>query len=231
MGKNMNMNIKSFVACILLGAGNHVTEGKIQVMCTAALIKNSFEVRQREYVRSLQVLKNYGYEPYVAEAICPKGPTFLDNYSRHVCYSNVNNAKLRNKGVNEARSMMVALRQFNFDDNDIIVKLTGRHAFTSDAFFKTIQNNPEVDAFVLYSDQYGNIPTICFALRCNYFKDMLLHLDLAKMERQMINIEAELNFYVQKMQKLGMKVMYLHKMGTTGFIFGNPGVKPTPWEM
>lgn len=225
------MNVKSLIVYLLLGGVSYIVEGKIQVMCTAALIKDSFEVRQKEYVQSLGVLKHYGYEPYVVEAICPKGPTFLDNYSQHVCYSNVNNAKLRNKGVNEARSMMVALQQFNFDDNDIIIKLTGRHCFASDAFFKIIQNNPEVDAFVLYPDQYGNISTICFALRCNYFKGMLLHFDLRKMERRMINIETELNLYIQKMKKVGMKVMYLHKMGTVGFVFGKPGDKPTPWEM
>lgn len=230
----MNFNNRLIIG-MLLGIGVHVYStviaGKIQIFCTAALIQSDFERREKEYSHSLEIIKSYGYEPYIVEAIFPKGPTFLHNYSQHICYSNVNNAALRNKGVNEARSMTVGLQCFNFADDDMVVKLSGRYYFTSDYFVKYIENHPDVDACIISPNSYGFTPTACFALRCKYFKEMLAGLDLERMERNMINIEAELVVYVQKLQRLGMKVAYLPRMEVAGSVYGNPGNAQTPWAM
>src|SRR5256885_4787014 len=37
---------------------------------------------------------------------------------------------------------------FNFDPNDMILKLTGRYQPISDYFFKLVENNPQYDAIV-----------------------------------------------------------------------------------
>lgn len=186
-----------------------------RVLCTSALLEANYETRKNEYISSFKALEAMGSKPYLVEAIAQSGPTFLENYSDRVFYSRVNDHWLRNKGVNEARSMLAAFEHFNFKDNDMILKLTGRYLFNSDSFLKLIENNCDVDAFIK-KDEYGQVFTGCFAMRCKYFKAMLRQLDLEKMERSMINIEREVANYIEKNSHL--TVMEVETVGITARI-------------
>ena len=91
---------------------------QLRIVCTAALLQDKFEMRKNEYIKCFQILAMYGYKnPYIIEALKGKGPTFLDRYSSNVFYSKAHdfNVKdIRNKGINEARTLLDGFKHFNF---------------------------------------------------------------------------------------------------------------------
>lgn len=214
------MNIKTVILSFVL-LYSHATCAKIYIVCTAALIEQQQEMRKQEYIHSLTAIQQFGYEPYVIEACKKTGPTFLEDYTNHVFYSTVNNPYLHNKGVNEGRTMLEGLRYFNFSDEDIIIKLTGRYAFTSSYLIDTIEKNPEIDVFVRSIDHNTQVFTGCFAMRYKYLVAMLESFRYPAMEQRMINIEFEVARYVKKqMQQQKIQVLYLDKVDVQGKIFG-----------
>lgn len=177
--------------------------GETKILCTAALINNQYEMRKQEYIDCLKQLSKFSYKPLVVES-CVQGPTFLDDYAT-VFYSQTNNPNLRNKGVNEAVSMLAACSYFNFQDDDIVVKLTGRYCFYSDQFLKTITQHPEIDIFVKeFSD--GQMSTSCFAIRFKLLKEFLTHIDYNWMERNMVNVERVFAHYVNRCVAAGIPI-------------------------
>jgi len=203
---------------------------EIKIILTAALIDTQYEERKNEYLKVAKILDDYGYSnPYIIEAIKEKSETFLNGLSKNVFYSNVNNSTLRNKGVNEAKSIIEGFKHFDFKDDDMILKITGRYYFSSDAFIRLIEKNPEYDAFVK-TDCYDQAFAGCFALRFHYFKDMLENLHYEKMEINMINIEKEIANYLKKISsEKNAKIMYIEKLDIVANIFGKGENKLTYW--
>ena len=190
----------------------------VKIVYIAALIDKKYEMRKKEYIHSLTILKGFGYEPYIVEAC--KTASFFDDYDKNVCYSNVNDLRLRNQGVNEARSLIEGFNQFDFNDDDMIIKLTGRYYFENDSFIRLVENYLDVDAFIK-TDRYGQVHTGCFALRYKYFKEMLTQLDFEKMEKHMINLEAETAHYIKELQNKNLiNVMNIDKLNLTCNVFG-----------
>lgn len=215
--------MKLFI-CLFLSLSCYVF-GQIRVVFTTALISYNYEMRKEEYIRAMNIVKGYGYEPYIFEACHPFSPSFFEEHVSHVFYSNVNNYRLINKGVNEAKSMMEGFDFYEFDDEDMIVKMTGRYHLMNRDFLQTIEDHPEVDAFVScdpgYPKPLGKVFTGCFAIRYKLFKEMLENLDLEKMEKELIDIEVEVANFAQKLVSRGGKVMYLDKVGMSANI-GSP---------
>lgn len=197
-------------------------KSEVKILYTAALIDFNFDQRKKEYIKTLEILSSYGYtDPYIVEAIKSGPPTFLDNYSCNIAYSNINDSRLHNKGVNEARSLLEAFKILNFNDNDIVVKITGRYYFTSNEFLMLVENNPTVDAFVK-TDSSAQVFTGCFALRYKYFKEFLEQLDLAKMEQEMINIEQEIAHYLKKILQIkNVKIMSIDNLNVVANVWGD----------
>jgi len=198
---------------IILASTFSSLASEIKILCTAALINNQYEMRKHEYIDCLQRLSHFGYQPLVVES-CVQGPTFLDTYAT-VFYSQTNNFRLKNKGVNEAISLLAAFPYYNFQDDDMIIKLTGRYYFYSDQFLKVVTQHPEIDIFVKeFSD--GQMCTSCFAIRFKLLKELLTHIDYSWMEHNMVNIERIFadyvntcishNISVKKVSMLGLKV-------------------------
>lgn len=191
----MTHSFRIFLYLFLTILSTYTLYGEIKFLCTAALINNQYEMRKQEYIDCLEKLINFGYQPFVVES-CVQGPTFLDGYAT-VFYSQTNNPRLKNKGVNEAVSMLSSLSYFQFNDDDMIVKLTGRYYFYSDQFLKTITQHPEIDIFIKeFSD--GQICTSCFAIRFKLLKEFLTHIDYNWMERNMVNIERVFARYINR---------------------------------
>lgn len=190
---------------------------KVRVLYTAALLEKDYEKRKIEYIKSFNILAGMGYQPYVVEAITQNGPTFFDDLADNVFYSKVNDSSVRNKGVNEARSMLAACKHFNFEENDIILKMTGRYRFNSDNFIKLIEANCDVDAFILEKSPL-DVFTGCFAMRYKYFKDMLEKFDFDYMEREQSAIEWEVPKYLEKNRHI--KVMKVQKVDVTACVNG-----------
>ena len=183
----------------------------IKIISTSALLSYKLSARVQEYIHAFQVLKNYGYVPYIIEAVHPGPNTFLNNHSKYVTYPNLFDPNVKNKGVNEGRAILKGMDSFKFNAHDMIIKMTGRYYFNSNNFLCIVENNPKYDAFVK-TDSYGQVFTGCFALRYQYFIDMLRRLDFASMEKHMINIEAEVALYLKKNN---IKTYYLNFLDVT----------------
>jgi hypothetical protein len=149
---------------------------------------------------------------YVVEAIRKTGPTFIEEYTNNVYYALCNNPNLRNNGINEAKTLLEGCSHFNFDPDDIIIKLTGRHSLISNHLIKTVEENTSADVFVK-TDINGNTYTSGFAMRYKYFKEMFETINYDYLEKQMISIEYEVNNYIKnKMAQNSIKVIYLKKL-------------------
>jgi len=186
----------------------------LKIVCSAAIIENDYEKRKEEYIKGLSLVKHYGYEPYVIEACKKCGPTFLDDYvlSDRIFYSSVHNSALKNKGVNEAMTMLEGLNYFAFNDDDMIIKVTARYYLVSDYFIKLVENNPTYDVFVLIAEN-GYAITGCFAMRYKYFKNMLETLDLTSLEKEFRCLEADVANYIRKIEnKRNARVMKVKKL-------------------
>lgn len=150
-------------------------EPKIKVLLTAAILtgpehKASFQERKMSYIKNIQLLKSYGCKVYVVES-CQPGPTFLDSYCDHVCYTHSNNPEYC-KSWNEVQSMRIGFSHFNFKPDDMIIKITGRYVLQTDDFIKLVKKNLSADGICRLwgpGDAYSGL----FALKTSVFLDMI----------------------------------------------------------
>jgi|ERR1700733_2875202 len=197
-------------------------EAKIQVICTAALADSYYEFRKQQYIDAFTILAKYGYSNiFIVEALKKHGPTFLDDYSKHVFYATLNDPSLRNQGINEAITLLEACEHFNFEPEDMIIKFTGRHKLISDYFLKIVENNPEFDAFVKVNED-ENVFTLGFAMKYKYLKEMYQTIDYAGLNEHMIPIEYRVGDYIKRKKREGnFKVYYLDKLDMTANLLGS----------
>lgn len=184
---------------------------KIHFVCTAALIPQNYEARKNQYIESLLLLKKYGCDVYVIES-CQSGPTFLDEYCDHVCYTQSNNSMYINKGLNEAISLKIGLRFFDFGADDMIIKFTGRYSLKSDEFIRLVENNPEVDAVVrAWAD--NDAYSVIFALKLKYFLEFLDNEMIYEyMERLNWGFEHVFGTYITELRMRGAQIHYLPRV-------------------
>jgi hypothetical protein len=198
----------------------------IHVVCTAALIPRRYEQRKNQYIRALRRIVEFGYHPYIVES-CVQGPTFLDDWSKDTLYSQTNDVSLKNKGVNEFKSLLYAFNDWNFDDDDIIVKLTGRYFFQADAFIRSLENMDNIDC----AAKFVTVPvtgvdavlTGCFAMRFGLFKEMLEFFDYDELERAMICVEHVVGPYLNNLSKKGYNVIRRKKLDIEANMFYTHG--------
>jgi hypothetical protein len=191
-----------------------VADDHIKVVCTAAILSENFEVRKQEYIKALERIKQFGFMPYIVES-CQVGPTFLDALSNKVWYAQTNDYRLKNKGVNEAKALLHFFEHNHFNDEDLIVKVTGRYYFVDDMFLQYVAHHQEYDVFVkdvakLYGHNFLDIFTGCFAMRYKYFIEFLRQLNFDEMEKKSLAIEWRLGAYIAS--KKEMKVCKLDKL-------------------
>lgn len=198
------------------------------ILCTASLIPAQFEQRKKEYIEALKQLPQLAVPFYVVENHLVGGPSFLDDYCSNVFYFACNNINLRNKGVNEAISMLKALELLNLNDETMVIKLTGRYQLRHFALFKLIKENPDCDAFVKY-DSYGQVYTGCYAMRYHCMKKMVQEMDLHRMEVEMISIEKVVADFIHN--NINAKKIYiLQDLGIMAHFFGD-GSQITSMEL
>ncbi len=198
--------------------------GKMHILLTAALTDAYFEFRRQQYITNFTGLDNFGYHDfYIVEALKKHGPTFLDDYSNHVFYATTNNPNLRNKGINEAQTMLEAIGYFNFNPEDMILKMTGRYRFISDRFLKLVENSSDYDAIIKIHWPTAQAYTLGFAMKCKYLQEMLQNINYWVMEDQMINLEREVAKYVlrKKNKNKNFKVLYVENLDIEVNVFGS----------
>lgn len=166
----------------------------IKFVCTTALIHADYKVREKEYIKGIGRIRQLGFMPYIVES-CANGPTFLDELSEQVWYAKTNNYAVKNKGVNEVMALLNFFEHNSFDEDDIVIKVTGRYFFTDDSFLQYIAGHKELDAFVIYLKTSwapkGDLFTGCFAMKHRFLMEFLKQLDLTEMEKNMMSVETE----------------------------------------
>lgn len=201
-----------------------------RIVPTAALTNAHYSFRKKQYLASFNALFKLGYRKnsfYIVEALKKHGPTFLNEHCNHVFYSKANNSSFRNHGINEALTFYDALNHFKFDDDDMIIKMTGRYLLLSDSFFIIAKNNSHYDAIVKQLD-----PT-CFytsliAMKCKHWKKMIEEMNLEKMDKEYIALEMVVKSYIDHhnlntlyVDNLGLKAHFYGSSSSTGYLHWN----------
>lgn len=105
--------------------------------------------------------------------------TYLDDLNCDIVYTNSNNQHFSHKGVNELLDIKEVINKYNIDNNDFIIKLTGRYKLLNNIFLDLIINNIDnynYDAFVKFfnvcSLQYTHNDCVLglFSIKCKYLK-------------------------------------------------------------
>ena len=111
-----------------------------------------------------------------------KRETYLDNFYNgvepiKVLYTENNKQQFKSKGVNELLDIKAVISHYKINDDDMIIKLTGRYRALSPKFFKdVIENENAYDAFVKFFEveslKFGVYDCIlgCYAMRAKYIK-------------------------------------------------------------
>jgi len=146
---------------------------EIRIVLTAALSDYCYDMRKEQYIKSFNALYRYGYKDfYIVEALKKEGHTFLDDYCDNVFYSQANLAD-KPVGYNEAATLLDALYYFDFAPDDIIVKLTGRHSFATNALIKRAETMTSDALFKQCNKKELTWYTVAFAMRCDELIKML----------------------------------------------------------
>jgi hypothetical protein len=141
------------------------------------------EHRKKQYINSITTTLNYikssSIHPILVENNGYRS-TYLDDVARqHGCdivYTNNNSMTCEHKGVNELEDIKDVIKSYNINDNDMIIKLTGRYCPLNKSFFDMVEKTDH-DAFVKFfnicSKQYVNDDCVLglFAIRCKYLKE------------------------------------------------------------
>ena len=103
--------------------------------------------------------------------------TYLDELSCDVVYTTNNVSNFAHKGVNELLDMKEVINKYNIQDDDIVIKLTGRYKLLDATFIDLVKNNIDVyDAFVKFFNvctrryMFDDCVLGLFAIKCKYLK-------------------------------------------------------------
>lgn len=90
-------------------------------------------------------------------------------------------------------SIIASIPHLPFDDEDIVIKLTGRYWLYDRALIDLIENtSADYDAYVCYGKHFvgdDHVFTGAYALRWKYFKQLAQGIDVEKAEREWIGVE------------------------------------------
>ena len=136
--------------------------------------------RQNRYIESinhlLQLLNNdLNVKPIIVENNGVR-QTFLDDLKCDICYTNNNIINYIHKGENELLDIKEVINQYNIQNEDIIIKLTGRYKVLNLNFINLVKQN-ECDAFVKFFNvctnkyMFNDCVLGLFAIRCKYLKE------------------------------------------------------------
>jgi hypothetical protein len=104
--------------------------------------------------------------------------SYLDDLNCDICYTNNNNLNFLHKGANELLDIKEVINRYNIQDDDVIIKLTGRYKILNSSFINLVKNNMNnYDAFI----KFFNVCTLkymfddcvlgLFSIKCKYIKE------------------------------------------------------------
>jgi hypothetical protein len=129
-------------------------------------IKSSLSLINGDNTIKPIIIENNGYRQ-----------TYLDGFGCEVAYSNNNTLNLKHKGANELIDIHQLITHYNIQDDDMIIKLTGRYKLLNLDFINCVKTNiTKYDAFVKFFNVctleylYNDCVLGLFAIKCKYLK-------------------------------------------------------------
>jgi len=139
------------------------------------------EHRKNRYIECIQSVLNIvkdddSIKPIIVENNGVRS-TFLDDFDCDVVYTYNNNVALYHKGMNELLDIKEVIQKYDIQDDDVIIKLTGRYKILSPVFFDVVKANCHTyDSFVKFFNvctlqyMYDDCVLGLFAIKCKYLK-------------------------------------------------------------
>jgi hypothetical protein len=173
----------------------------IRIFLSTALIDNSskptshndqndnltLDNRLIEYDECFKIIEKLNYNFEIVETILSSS-IFLEKYSK-VIYTNVNNKNYRNRGSNYVNAFIKLLEMEKFNDDDIIIHITGRYPLMDDSFFKKCINLDSDKIGVFRADSHGQFYLFMYSMRYKYLIELLKSIDINTLENNYINLE------------------------------------------
>jgi hypothetical protein len=120
-------------------------------------IYNNCNTRKDQYIKSISKLLNLLNDTNKIKIIIVEnnGPrkTYLDDLGCEIFYTNNNSLPTRNKGYKELQDILDCLDHYNINDNDLVVKMTGRYMLDDNSQFITVLktfNTTNYDCIIKY---------------------------------------------------------------------------------
>lgn len=144
-------------------------------------VKNDIH-RQNRYIESitqlLQLIKDDVHiKPIIVENNGLRN-TYLNKLKCDICYTNNNIDFGHHKGYNELLDIKEVIRQYDIQDDDIIIKLTGRYKLLNLNFINMVKNNiHNYDAFVKFFNvctkqyMFNDCVLGLFSIKCKFLKE------------------------------------------------------------
>lgn len=164
-------------------------KNKIIIAISTAIINDNLSVEDRlkEYAECFDIIKNLGYEFHIVETAVEKSD-FLEGYSKNVFYTNVNGS-YNNRGTNYVNAFRKFLNESDFEDDDIIIHITGRYPLTDDSFFVKCLSLDSDKVGCFKKDPHNQFYLFLYGMRFKNLKNVLNSIDVDYMEKNMINLE------------------------------------------
>ena len=206
------------VFCALVGCC--CLQADLHFLFTSAIIERNYEKRKTEYLKGLRTIRSYGFEPWIIETRNISA-SFFDPISERVLYPQCNIDSLQNKGANEVMAIRACISHLPFNDEDMVIKMTGRYFLYSRDFVNLIESTQtDYDAYVLSGKHFireNDIFAGCFAMRWKYFKEMIEQVDVEKIESEMISVETVFADYIREFNLREKRVTQLHMIANVDF--------------
>jgi len=135
--------------------------------------------RKKTYMEAitmtLALIKDMEIKPIIVENNgCRR--TYLDELGCDVMYTNNNTLDRAHKGVIELQDIKDVIEKYKIEDDDMIIKITGRYIPLNNTFFKMVMDS-HVDALVKFYNvctkkfMVDDCVLGLFAIRCKYLKE------------------------------------------------------------
>jgi len=144
-----------------------------------------------------------------------KRQTFLDEFGIDVHYTENNKESFKHKGINELMDIKSAISAYNIQDDDIVIKITGRYKLIDSSFFQTVIEHMEShDAFIkffnVFTEEFMENDCVLglFAIRCKYLKDFEYDPHLEVPETQFAEYIRKSECRLFEMKRLGLSCKF-----------------------
>ena len=141
-------------------------------------VKNSY-LREKRYIECintlLQLVSNQtDIKPIIVENNGIQ-ETYLNNFKCDICYTDNNKYTFNHKGMNELLDIKHVIHKYKIQDDDYIIKLTGRYRLLNSNFIELVKKNiNNYDAFVKFFNvctkkyMFDDCVLGLFAIKCKY---------------------------------------------------------------